>query len=674
MEDEQRIPFVELGDGTYTRWLPVQQRKDGSAVPVGRQPKVTFNTPLAIGDTERRRNQDVSEIIFPDWSDGMGEDEYTETEGIGSFQYSGCETRFARTLTCRRLATQLGSAVPGLNSNGLRILALNYANARLLVHGLGTKAYRWNGTTWTAIQDAATATDITGVAASLRALLGGYVANAATIYRTTDGTTWDALAMGAITLPVGLAEFDNKLFTVNYDVATATATLYANTNPQAAAAAATWTAGAAFYFASGRELPGKLFVWRYPPDTGKPTLWLLTNKRLLYYDYYATTPTWREWASLAHLQNAGQANLDAAVHPRNGNLYVIPGPRADYLIEYTGTGIDNVGPNQRGGLPLGQRMQACTVQGNGRHLYVWGGIPADDLTSTGLTVAMSEQKVFHHIHRHATKTTLGGGLGTDYTTGEGRVWTALSNGSDAEIWEQAVPDRGILPHHDGGAAYDASACVHYSAWTDMGVPNVNKRVLYAEIDCEKDDGTPGLDAGATLAVALLRPNGSTTTLGTLTDASTFPAVLSYAGGLLGKKFKLRLTLTRGTATTATPRVKAVKLGFIRRPKRRYAYTVRVDLRETAPAFRENGQFNGVSAATLRNWLLSLVDNNNGASDDALVSLAYGGIAPDGTFNSLAPNYTSAAQCELVVVPLEDPEHGDGLYQLTFNDVSAPTSG
>lgn len=678
--DEPSVPFIAVGDGSTTRWLPVQQRGGkgtvGPAVPIARTPKIAFSQPLVIasdGGTERRRNLDVSEIIFATWGDGMGEEEYAETETIASFQVSRCDTRFPRTLVCRPLATLLGSAITGLAGSGLRIIPTTYSGCRLLLHGLGTKLYAYNGSAWSAVQVGGV--DITNITHVVRTLTGIYAAKTSgPVYRTTDGSTWEALAVAGMTLPQGLVGFDNKLFTLDYGTPNGVATAFAHSNITAAAASTTWASTAAFYFPQGAELFGKLLIWRYPPDSGKPTIWALTNRRLQYLDYYAATPTWKEWADFSHLMNGGQANLDAAVHPRTGNLYVIPGPRADYLVEYTGTTDDRLGPNMRGGLPVGRKVQPMVLQGNGRHLVMWGGTPADDLTSTGAVLAMTESRGWHHLYDHTTKTVLGGGMGTDYSTGEGRIWVAVLNSGNCEVYELVNPDRGDLPRHTTSRTYDSAACVHTSAWTDMGIENVNKRVVHVELDCEKANGQPGLDTGATVKVEILGYDGTTTNLGTVTASSTFPAVLPISGGLVGKKFKLQLTLTRGTATTATPIVKAAKLGFLRRPKRRYSYRAVVDLRDEAPAFKETGQFNGYSADVLREWLLGLVDNDNGASDDPLVSLAYGGIGPDGAAYESGPTYVSVPQCELVVVPLESPEYGTGIYQCTFNDVSAPTSG
>jgi hypothetical protein len=63
------------------------------------------------------------------------------------------------------------------------------------------------------------------------------------------------------------------------------------------------------------------------------------------------------------------------------------------------------------------------------------------------------------------------------------------------------------------------------------------------------------------------------------------------------------------------------------------------------------------------------DNDDAGQDDPLVGLSYGGKG-----NSLHPRYRSAPQCEVLVQGQESVEDADGLYLLTFNDVSAPTSG
>ena len=473
------------------------------------------------------------------------------------------------------------------------------------------------------------------------------------------------MATGTMTRPMVVAWFDGRMWAGDFNGATLTLGAWQSADFwTAAAGAGTWTAGAVAQLDQAEE-PVKLFTWQYPLDRGKATLWLLTTARLWYYDYYAATPAWHPWFRMATPHVNGGGTGDAVVSPRNGNLYVGLSTK-EWLWEFTGNTIARLSWNKRQGLPNGRRLTAHTLGANESGVYAFCGPHPGDPTSEGAALFMDEGGNFHPLHIPTLGVVVGGGVGED------GLWVVdLSPGSGGFVVELSNPDTLAVPPHVGDRTYDAGAQVLVSGWLRMGLLNVNKRLLYFEVDCLKNDGTVGLNAGATVEVAYRSRTGTAwTSAGTLTAASTFPAVFTIAGGWSFKEMQYRLILTRGTTTGDPALVRALKLGFRPRPKQRYTYTVRTDLRDDAPAFAApDATFHGLSAIKLRAVLDELNDNDDAGLDDTLVGLAYGGFG-----NLLHPRRRSVSQCELSIQAQEDPTGGDGLYLLTFNAIDAPSSG
>lgn len=671
------IPFIDVTKSGVTRSLPVQiiQRagQPDRAVPLSRTPKTGYPQPTSIGsDPAARRNYDIDEIIFADWSGGMGEDIYPPQTAPTSFQWSQCETRYHGVLACRPLATQLGSTITGLGTvSSNAVIHYVQSTPLIYVHQAGKKAYAYSGGAWSAAQDGAAA-DITGLMDVTPIPTGIIAVNGTLVYRDVAGGAppWEATAVTGLTSPQLAEWFDEKAWvldrtnpgTPNRYVYT----LYSSANfASVAAASVTWTANAAFTISNANSpVPLDLFIWKDPNDSGRDTLWCMRDDGLLYLDYYAQTPAWVFWGRFGNPNPAAWRPLPWL---RNGNLYAVAG-QSDALTEWTGNTIDTIGPNARGGLPAGTKVMPTVLAQNSHHLFAFCINLTSDTNSLGGVLAMSEAKTFHHLYSRAT-ICRGGGVYGD------TLYAAFLDSDSAptgvNVYSLNVPDDSGIPQHASGRTYDSAALTHKSAWIHGGFRNVWKNLRYVEVDCIKDNGDPGLNAGATVAVQVYnRKDHSTTTLATLTDASTFPAVCTTTGGIDFKECQIWLVLTRGTATSATPLIRAVKVGYRPRPKQRYTYAVRLDLRDEAPAFgTPGGQFKGYSASSLRTWLDELNDSDDAGLPDALVTLAYGG---EGW--STHPRRRSIADCEVLVTAQEDAEGGDGIYLVQFNDVSAPASG
>jgi hypothetical protein len=671
------IPYVEITkDGTTYR-LPVQVRErrggEWEPVPVVRQPKLAFPPPLTIAGPEGgglRRNYDVDEMILTDWSAGMGVDRYRFSAPPSGYAYGTMDTRFDGTLVPRPLATQVGATL-GATGGSQKIIELGYTNAQLLWHSFGASASRRldSSDAWQNTQSGGTNLIVIAAAVGMNgAVATGTDGVGAGIFRTGDGVAWTRMATPAAAAISVIAIFDEKVWILESAVAGTTARThtasYSADLYSAAAGAGTWTTGASFV-APDSEVMARYFVWQYPLDRGKSTLWLLTNARLLYYDYYASTPAWVTWFSFRRPTSLYTNATWGEVWQKNGNLYVINPDTMEGVWEFTGNTIEQARPNARGGMAAGTRLLPLVVMGNGTQLLVAADRPPDDLASQGALVALTEGKQFHHLYSHPSQRVSGGGVG------ERTAYVVTTSGANATVWSLDIGDETTLPEHSTTKTYDANACTLVTGWLHGNLINVNKRLLYFEVDAIKaSDGSPGLDTGCTIQVEYARRGAAFVSAGTLTDASTFPAVLAISGGYTFKELQVRLTLDRGATTTRAPIMKALKIGYRPRPKQRYTYTARVDLRDDAPAFATaDGRYHGLTASYLRGIVDELSDNDDAGADDTLVALAYGGHG-----NLLHPRRRSASQCEISIQGQESPDGGDGLYLIVASDVSAPSSG
>ena len=670
------VPYIEVTkDGTTYR-LPVQQvgrAGQERPVPVERTPKIAFPQPIAISGPEGgelRRNYDIDEITITDWG-GMGTDSYPPLSPPAGHAYGEADTRWPGTLVPRPLATQVGAGKTVGSDPGLqRVVEVGYTNAQLLWYPGGNSSYRLDsGNAWQNTQSGGVDLIIQHLAVGQNGLVAIGNAAGGGVYRSDDGVTWDNMADPGAG-GTAIAVFDEKVWvldSVNSSVGAdhAAHTVYSSADLYSAAAGGgTWATGNRFISPQSESVL-RLFTWMYPLDRGKETLWCLTSRRLLYYDYYAATPAWRTWNWIRRSRvSAAVLSPSVEVLEKNGNLYVANPDMTDAIAEYTGSAITQLRPNKGGGIPAGRRFRPVWLASNADQFVAFCRPASDDSASKGAAVFVGEDQKYRHLLNDTAKMVAGGGVGTS------KAYTVLHSGTTGEVWQQTIGDETTLPEHSTTKTYDAAANTAVSGWLNGRLVNVNKRLLYFEVDAIKADGSPGLDTGCTLQVEYWRRGGSAVSAGTLTASDTFPAVLAVSGGYSFKELRVRVTLDRGGTSTVPVNLKALKVGFRPRPKARYRYTARVDLRDSSPAFATaDGLFHGRSASYLRGILDELSDNDDAGVDDTLVALAYGGFG-----NLLHPRRRSATQCEVAIQGQESPEGGDGLYSIVFNDVSAPTSG
>lgn len=687
------VPYIQVAKASATRRLPVQliaQRDRGwRPVAVSRTPKIGLPPPVTIATPEgsaARRNYDVDEWVWADWTGGMGEETYAPATSPSSYMYGTCDSRWPRALVLRPLATQLGGALTGYGANGARVVELGYPGGLLVAYLPGAAvAQYWDGGAWGGLSQGGApltfrdhALGLNGTWAVGQGTPAGYA-----VMRSGDGLQWERMGLAGVAGdPKLVAVFDDRVWLLTAgpgpQAGAVILRVYSSADLQAVAAGAgTWVAGNTLTV-PGRESPERLFVWQYPPDRGRPTLWLATRSRLWYYDYYADTPTWVEWFALrSPLERDDQnvSRVSVAVSARTGNLYVGAFGK-EWLWEFTGAQINRPSWNKRHGMPAGSRLSPLWLVGDESGLYAWCAPHPADPASPGALLFMDDGGQFHHLWAPASQAVRGGGVGN------GTLWSvsgAGAAGNPGAVWAQGNPDILSVPPQVAGREFAAEQGTIRSAWINAGMLNVNKRVLQVELDCVRADGSPGLEAGAMVDVSI-----ATRTrvyhLGTLTSGAVFPAVLPYPGGIPCKEWQVWLTLTRGTAATATPIVRAVKVGYRPRPKQRWTYTCRIDLRDYVPSYDgtwvpnpafagPDGRYFGQTASALRLWVDELADNEDSGQDDALVALSYGGHG-----NPTHPRRRNVAQAEVLVTAQESPDQADGLYLLSFSDLSAATSG
>lgn len=668
------VTLTPVAAGGASRRLPVEVGGNGLPIPVALQPTESFPQAIVFGDSTRRSAQDTAQIIWTDWTGGAGQYEYTETEGIVTYTDSTLDTRYQQSLVLPPRATPLGGAVAALGI-GQRGRYLGYPTARHITWRAGTNpASTYDPTTdrWSSLFPTLGYTTDVALAYGYTWALGPTA-----LWRTTDGATWESVAVpGGGGTFVALARYDNKLCVLKVDAGTTT--LHVSVTPRAAAATVAWTAGGTFLVSDvtvgANERPLALFVWRLPTNLGAPALWCRTTHRLLYYEEEGGVNAWRDYRTTTHAPSRGFP-VPVLVWGRTNNLYTTPRDRQQEVIEFTGNTEDRLGPNKRGGLPAGRRTQFYTLDANDHVLLACGdnyaapGAYAPDAppATHGRVWAMGETQGWHCVY--ATDGPVYGAW-----VGEGELCVATAAG----ILALPFPDEATIPRNAavGTRAYQTGQTAWLeTAWTDGGTPYVNKRALWVFVDARRPDDGAGLPGGTSLVLQYMTDRDPTwAALATLGPGDPFPANVPFrpADGrrsVGGKRIRFRIGMASGDPA-ATPNLATLALHFVRRPKRRYAYTCRVDLRDDAPAFRNAaGTYNGHSAAALRAWLLGLVDNEGGGGDDPLVAFAYGGYG-----DPTHPTRRAVAQAELVVTPLEEAGSGLGRYTLTLRDLSPPADG
>lgn len=678
-----RDAFVTI-DGVRYPVLRTQNERsiDAAAVPVQTSPQAPFPEPLILGDSSRSSDQRMASYALGDWRDGAGVFRYPagqSSESLATFAASDCDTRFERSLVLRRAATPVGGTFVSIGQ-GSRVIRSAYPGVADPFHYApgGANLWYYTGAAWTIAATSAGVSSgtISDCFALVQAGVATFAADGARgICFTTNGTTWVSTAAPG---PVrALCRHDHKLWALA--VSGNVATLYQSTDALTTPATMTWTAATGGLLRlNSNEYVCKLFAWR--DRYGARAVYILTTRAL--YGYDADGQAVQEFADFTGREFTVNG-ADAYVWPRDDNLYVAVG--AEGIYQFTGTAVDFIGPNVKGGLPLGHRASLFALAGNNRQLFAWGWTPLTDSSSVGGVWCLNQQGGWHRLYRDLA----GGQMVSGGGYGGGTLWTALGN---TRVLAQNEPDIADIPMNAAAASYvyeTTTICPHYTAIMDGGLPNIPIQPLYLELRAIKstDGRSQGLAPNTVVTVyyrtnldAFWTPAGAS-----LTSSSTLPArlPLNAGRGLLLSDIDLRLDLS-STNSANTPIITDVIMHFVRSAQVRSQYTLALDLRENNPAFQQDGtslpgRYYTRTARDLKAALLAVAGlsatNNYRAQ---VVPVSYGGgpalggtgAAPTGGSSSLV-RLTAAL---VRVASSEDPLDGDGIFRVAIEDLSAPASG
>lgn len=656
---------IALEDATHRR-LMLEVDDNGVPVQISEQPDEGFPPPIAFGAPEQNSDVRTRKTVWTDWRRGMGRDEYNETNGITDFRDSQCDTRFPNVLVCRPKPTRLGSSTTLTGYSGTRAVYVGTGTAKWFAYLLGTAKYYSTATSqWVA-------TSMTNGSGHFVRGQGGlfYIWDTfQKISQSNDGVTWNTVlltdlnAMFAAAVNVrGLVLHDGKLFTMlltdspNYAYA-----LCQSTDAVSTPTTATWTQLGTLVL-DANEVVAQLFVWRFPPDPGRPGIFCLTNRRIYYYDDTAdaaSVTAWKQWHEW-DVPYESSSYQQAIVHGGTGDLYVNPGSEQSKVWQFTGSTIAQHSINQGGGVPPSRQGVfyhiAATSQG------IVGFVGAGTYTGVGnlgQVVFMNDQDGWHHLldstgaGMSSSALVAGGGVGP------GVLLTVLGDGT---TWETDLFESTELPQYATTArSYDTTALYHITGKTDIGTPTLRKAALYVEINAK-------IPTGATLKVLYRLDNddglfatddsgnpGAFTSMDTFTSTTAMPARIGFGGNVRFRQCELKFILTRGTAASATPILKSAILHTTLIVPIRWVYQVRVDLR------RDNsknipGQQTGYGVSALRDWVRAL--------HGQIVSFTIAQPADEIT----------VSRAQVTVTPIESPVGLGGRYLLQFRSLETPTSG
>lgn len=643
-----RVTIARESDGT-SRVFALEQGIDGNYVSVAQSPDEGFPPPLAIGPPEQRTDLRTRQQILRDWRRGMGEDEYDETQGTMSFRYSQCDTRFRNVLVSRALWTRLGSATTVANTLGARIAYVGTGTAKWFQYGTTATAKYYSTATsqWVATTLANGSTFYTRGAGGLYLIHDSLTS----ISYSTDAITWSAVSVAGINALFGVVEVrglaihDAKLFTLAYNNAGGYA-LMQSANPTSGAA--TWTQLGTLTLDPAEQIR-QLFVWKFPAQPERGGLFCLTNHNIWWYDDTADAASvtawklWHKW-DLPYPTYFGYGH--ATVHGATGDLYVMPHIDQDKLWQFTGSTITPHGPNERGGLPRARQGSIVWSAANGQVLVAW--VSAGNsigVGGTGMVAVLNEQEGWHHVWDDlgTAQTVIGGGLGPTSAV------IILDSGIAIEL---PLPDSSELPQYATAArSYDPSALNHDTAKMDLGSPGIRKVALYHEMNAK-------IPSGASVQVLYRLDDsdqtGAFTSLGTATTATAMPWRAGFPANTTFRQAELRYTLTRGTATSATPIVTAGILHTTLLPPARFNTAFSITLRPERYGMTQTEAGYGLTG--LRDWLL--------ATHGQIVSYT---VSHPGEALTLARG-------QMVVSPTLDPVTALGRVTVQVRDLTTPSSG
>jgi hypothetical protein len=665
---------MPLETGRNAAWLQIDETRYTllAGQEIQRRPLTQFAPAGSIGPAERPpENPALLAHTHARWDRGMATYKHNTLEGIDTFRRSSLDTRFAWGLLPPPRVDTLAPAPVAANTGGAGFLATDPVKFDLLRVGSGyflyayqpnvAHAYAYSGQagTWTHLASGAQAVT------RWRALtvLVGAVGQPG-VRTSVDGTTFTLRDPSAW---AGLVPFANRLWSFN----AADGRLYNCTDPtlNIGAAGGGWVAQSEVLYLEQGETVCQLHTYR--DRGGKPALYLVTSYRIWGYDDGSS-----EWELYEDLREEANPTCPLLVTwSRDKLLYAVPfgatGGAARHVYQFVGN-VNEVGPTSRGGFDtLDSFDRFAALSGNVHWLYAVGErtVGAAD---NGEVVAMNDLGGWHTIYRpdEAVPNRL-----RAVCADGGNIYCLRQDG----VFE-VVRDRDdlTLPHlraAPGGVDIRARRC--YFGKSDWGMPNNLKIGAYVYLVCYLRDGSMGLPPGATLTLRYKADNGSwrmlpvgvpfvdrqTGTLLTRTGVGgvgTWPVRVTLPDGDCDNQHGLAFReLEMSVELQAVQDGDAPVLGELtvygaRWTDPRWAYQAVIDLREETVRPRHGNTLEHLSLGDARLALEAAIRQPRNHR------ITYG----SDEFQ------TVVEAADIVLSGRENPVSGDGLFPITWRDISA----
>lgn len=637
--------YIELEVG----WRYPVLMGDRGGARIGHRPRLPGLARIVLGNSSLQTDQYLPQIILASQQGGMGEDQYTETEGLSTFRISGWDTRYP-ALVLPPEVTSLGTV--GVLEDAPRYLeATDTIAASLIIWGPGSTVYRRDSSTgaWT---------PIVGTWWGFCEFDGRYCyVNRTSVVYSSDGATWTT---GAGLYGVGLCTHDNKIYT--YDHING----YIRYVTDVTLPLASWAQSQRARFRSN-EAARQLFEWRGERDGTR--VYLLTTRRVFYLD--DLTGAIGTFWDFGHLVEKSIYSWPRATVGLDGHLYITFYAAGDNLArsvyQLTGTTVADVGPNRGGGLPSTNQLKIISLVAGGQ--WTFAAVAGND---GGRVIARDNQGGWHTIYEPDATLSEHPVIGMGYA--DGVLTVAHRNGSVSRL---AIPDVPDLPWNVPARRYRSGRTVrHQYAITDGGAPNLALRLYGFQIHARQGDGRGrGLDAGTSVRLGYRTDTGGNAWIypaPALTAANAWPVVIPLNDGLGVACQEFDVLLEGSTSDpTKTPVITSVIAYFQPLPPARQEWDTTIDLRASNAAFgNAQRQFFGRTASQLKARLKEIAGLvPEVAAHPIPVPFRYGGAALGN-----GPNLTQSAAVLVQLQGTDDPHDGDGTVNLLLTDLTLPRSG
>lgn len=662
----QRAPWLEL-DG-------VRYDLVDSPLPLYSSPQVAFEGGVVLGDPSRRTDRRTVNVVLSDTSEGLGTEEYIESQGLTTFTDATVDTRFG-TPVGRPRAVSAGTLPTGVFRRPTFIEAGPGGSATLFAwcyddgeSGAPTPpdssyygAARYDGSTWTSLEARYGYTGFARFNGQYVVVRETPTAGSSGLATSTDGVTWTEVA--AVTprtvegVSVSTTEqfqgaciHDNKLYTFSRrDSAIHYQGDLSNTSTRRVTEKLKL---------QPLERVVQLVEWRYDDA---PTVYVVTTQRILFLD--DLTDTFATFLDLTPY-TAGIFYCRPRLVPHSdGNAYVFFGDVPalasgfyevrDTVLQLTGNTVEDIGPNKDGGVPYNKRSALFAAVSGLHWLWVFGTQNTNSMAGIGAsrTYALGKNLGWHVMYADesaATYTSIAGGGFVD-----GKLYTVYGSGN--VVVQSYAIDTVARPANlaqAGVAAYDTAAQEIVYGWTDLGI---DEPILIRDVEIDaRVLRQPGIPVGSALTVHYAT-NGSPSwnVIASLDGSSAFPRRIPLAGaaGIACEEFRVRLVLT--PTVSSSPLIRQVVIHGLPAPDVRSVYSAQIDLRG-----HDLDTPNGQRRNTLRTRLEAL------AARKTLVAMSWG----YGTWKE------SIGAVRVSITGRGDPHSGEAIYTVTALDYTTPASG